>query len=95
MVLNLLLLIWCSTGLPLGSRPKCEGGNATQKKMRLEGLANGEDRVAGERLVDEHARDAHHGGAAVVALGIQLPGLAQEELVLADLCTRAQHKHVS
>mmetsp|Transcript_11970 Transcript_11970/g.31008 ORF Transcript_11970/g.31008 Transcript_11970/m.31008 type:complete len:236 (-) Transcript_11970:298-1005(-) len=75
MVLNLLLLIWCSTGLPLGSRPKCEGGNATQKKMRLEGLANGEDRVAGERLVDEHARDAHHGGAAVVALGVELERL--------------------
>merc|ERR1712118_599929 len=31
-----------------------------------------EERVAGERLVDDHADDAHHGGAAVVALGVQL-----------------------
>ena len=31
-----------------------------------------EERVAGERLVDDHADDAHHGGAAVVALGVEL-----------------------
>lgn len=31
-----------------------------------------EERVAGERLVDDHADDAHHGGAAVVALRVEL-----------------------
>merc|ERR1740127_397283 len=52
---------------------------------RLERLADGEDRVAGQGLVDDHARDAHHRGAAVVALGVELPRLAEDELVLADL----------
>ena len=33
------------------------------------------DRVAGERLVDDHANDAHHRRAAVVALGVQLERL--------------------
>ena len=32
-----------------------------------------------------HARDAHHGRAAVVALGVQLPRLAKDQLVLANL----------
>merc|ERR1719436_1280719 len=51
----------------------------------LQGLADREDRVAGERLVDEHASDAHHSSAAIVALGIELPRATQDELLLADL----------
>ena len=38
----------------------------------IDEIANGEDGVAGEGLVDEHAGDAHHRRAAVVALGVQL-----------------------
>jgi len=56
---------------------------------RLQGLADREDGVAREGLVDDHARDAHHRGAAVVALGVKLPRLAEEELLLADLLGRA------
>jgi len=52
---------------------------------RLKGFANGEDRVASERLVDNHARDAHHGSAPVVALGVELPCLAKKELILTNL----------
>merc|ERR1719454_1106088 len=55
----------------------------------LERLAEREDGVAREGLVDEHARDAHHRRAAVVALGVELPRLAEDELVLADLLRRA------
>ena len=51
----------------------------------LKCLTNGEDRVASEGLVDEHASDAHHGGAAVVALSVELPRLAKDELLLAGL----------
>merc|ERR1719231_1448922 len=37
-----------------------------KKVPNLERLADREHRVARETLVDEHASDAHHGGAAVV-----------------------------
>jgi len=47
-----------------------------QHWLRRDG--DGPDRVAGERLVDSHAGDAHHGGAAVVALGVELELLAGE-----------------
>mmetsp|Transcript_21001 Transcript_21001/g.25810 ORF Transcript_21001/g.25810 Transcript_21001/m.25810 type:complete len:300 (+) Transcript_21001:302-1201(+) len=53
--------------------------------LRLERLADREDGVAGEGLVDDHASDAHHGSTAVVALSVELPGLAKEELLLANL----------
>ena len=33
---------------------------------------DGEERVDAERVVDDHAGDAHHGGAAVVALRVEL-----------------------
>ena len=55
----------------------------------LQRLADREDRVASQRLVDQHTRDAHHGGAAVVALGVELPRAAEEELLLAHLLRRA------
>jgi len=61
-----------------------EGGH-----VDLKGLADGEDRVAAERLVDEHAGDAHHGGAAVVALSVELPCLAKDQLLLSNLLGRA------
>ena len=57
----------------------------------LQGLADREDRVARERLVDEHASDAHHRRAAVVALSVELPRLAEEELLLTDLKGRGGH----
>ena len=56
----------------------------------LDARADRENRVArAEQLVDEHAGDAHHSGAAVVALGVELPRLAEEELVLSDLIWQA------
>eukprot|EP00966_Prymnesium_polylepis_P293468 6778096-Prymnesium_polylepis.1 len=72
-------------------------GEATRSPIGLSGedraqartarlvLAKREHGVAGEQLVDVHAGDAHHRGAAVVALGVELPRLAQEELILRDL----------
>eukprot|EP00964_Phaeocystis_antarctica_P107784 scaffold72451_cov54-Phaeocystis_antarctica.AAC.2 len=47
-------------------------------KHRLRRHRDRPDGVAGERLVDDHAADAHHGSAAVVALGVQLELLARE-----------------
>ena len=44
-----------------------------------------EEWVASEALVDDHAEDAHHRRAAVVALGVELPGPPEDELVFADL----------
>mmetsp|Transcript_10343 Transcript_10343/g.22522 ORF Transcript_10343/g.22522 Transcript_10343/m.22522 type:complete len:226 (+) Transcript_10343:339-1016(+) len=55
----------------------------------LQGFADREDGVAGERLVDEHAGDAHHGSAAIVALSVELPRAAEDELLLANLLGRA------
>ena len=49
------------------------------------GLSQGKDWVPADELMQEHAGDAHHGGAPVVALRVELPGLAEEELVLANV----------
>merc|ERR1719252_422084 len=43
---------------------------------RLNRHRDGEQRVAGEPLVDDHAGDAHHGRTAVVALHVELELLA-------------------
>eukprot|EP00962_Isochrysis_galbana_P042454 scaffold15885_cov127-Isochrysis_galbana.AAC.10 len=47
-------------------------------KHRLRRHRDGPDGVTRERLVDHHADDAHHGGAAVVALDVQLELLTRE-----------------
>merc|ERR1719198_1014482 len=51
-----------------------EGGVVQLRRGCLRGLrpVQRPDGVAGEVLVDDHASDAHHGGAAVVALSVQL-----------------------
>jgi len=60
-------------------------------------LDDGEERVNAEGVVDHHARDAHHRGAAVVALGLrthtahEVSGLNAHRYVLAhrDLAQQA------
>ena len=49
---------------------------ARELQHRLRRHRDRPDRVAGEALVDEHAEDAHHRRAAVVALRVELPLLA-------------------
>eukprot|EP00327_Prymnesium_parvum_P011661 CAMPEP_0184375422 /NCGR_PEP_ID=MMETSP0007-20130409/82_1 /TAXON_ID=97485 /ORGANISM="Prymnesium parvum, Strain Texoma1" /LENGTH=84 /DNA_ID=CAMNT_0026718505 /DNA_START=289 /DNA_END=539 /DNA_ORIENTATION=- len=44
------------------------GSGAAKAASRVE-------RINAEQLVDEAAGDAHHGGAAVLALGVELEGL--------------------
>merc|ERR1719502_2079111 len=64
---------------------KCHYGGI----LHLKGLADGEDGVAREGLVDDAASHAHHRRTAVVALSVELPRLPEDELVLTNLLGRA------
>lgn len=66
--------------------PPTSRGGASKRCLHL--LADGEDGVAREALVDEHAGDAHHRGAAVVALGVELELLDLRVGVPASACAK-------
>merc|ERR1712127_588174 len=68
--------------ITLASSPK---KRSSETKRVSERLADREHWVTAQRLVDEHASDAHHRSATVVALSVQLPRLAQKKLLLSDL----------
>merc|ERR1719313_816744 len=51
---------------------EAQRGDVRDQRELARLVLKGEDRVARQTLVDHHTDDAHHRGAAVVALGVEL-----------------------